>query len=717
MPPAQHDIDNAVVCDLAIKGGEIAIDLAQRGLDAALAKFGADRPVEYPETAYELPMVFGWDGAEVRTLNDLVPVLERARAKRSQVPGLEGALSAGETLMISAEVIEALRYVPGPRPYEGTDYCGFIPDRVLRSLGLALVDDTIPGVAVLLGRAPDADHLASLVRELQGKGLLIIAAGDIIEQLKEKGVRTGLDLMLYPVGHGTQVVHALNFAVRAALSFGGVQRGDRERLQAFLLKRVKAFVLHFGALDEMTAAAAFAALLHGIPIVTDQPVEGVPEKLVPQQDMSRMLQTAFELRDIKVKTAKVDVPVAFGPAFEGETVRRPDTFIEAGGAAKTMAYELLRSRPEAEVEDGRILVIGKDLDEFQEGSSTPIAVLVDVYGKKMLEDFETVLERRIHLYLNFAEGVWHTGQRNIIWMRISKSSFRSGFRLRHIGNILVTKMKEEFGNIVSRVQVTIITDAQEIRRHLPEALDVYSKRDDRMEDLTDDAVDTFYSCLMCQSFAPDHVCVITPERLGLCGAINWLDARTGKEIVPSGPNQPIPKRTTIDASKGQWEGVNAMVTDLTHGKIVRFNAYSLMEDPMTSCGCFECIVAMTADAQAVIVVNREFQGMTPVGMKFSTLAGSIGGGRQTPGFIGVGRKYLTSKKFISAEGGFLRIAWMPKELKEAMRKDLERRAEELGEKGFVDRIADETVTTDAQGLMDWMVKVDHPALRMPPLLS
>ncbi len=709
-------IKNATLCELALRGGEIACKLARKSLEGALARHGEAGTVEYPDTAYELPVVFGWDGAEVRTLSDLGPVLARADGKLDGA-GLDGALAAGDALMVSAEIIEALKYAEVPRPYEGTDYCGFIPDRVLRSLGLALVDDTIPGVAVLLGQAADVDSLVRLVRDLQAKGLLIIAAGGVIEQLKGKGVRMGLDLMLYPVGHGTQVVHALNFAVRAALSFGAVQRGDRDRLQAFLAKRLKAFVLHFGPIDEITAGAAFAALLHGIPIVTDQDVEGVPDKLVSQPEPSRMLQTAFELRDIKVKASKVDVPVAFGPAFEGETVRRPETYIEAGGAAKTMAYELLRARGEDDVEDGRITVVGKDLDEFPEGSVTPIAVLVDVFGKKMLEDFETVLERRIHLYLNFAEGLWHTGQRNIIWIRISKNAFRSGFRFHHIGEILVTKMKEEFGNIVSRVQVTIITDAQEMRRHLPEALEVYAKRDHRLEDLTDEAVDTYYSCLMCQSFAPDHVCVITPERLGLCGAINWLDARTGKEIVPSGPNQPIPKRATIDLAKGQWEGVNATILELTRGKIERFNAYSLMEDPMTSCGCFECIVAMTADVQAVIVVNREHQGMTPVGMKFSTLAGSIGGGRQTPGFIGVGRKYLTSKKFISAEGGFLRIAWMPKELKEAMRKELERRAEELGEKGFVDKIADETITTDAQGLMDWMVKVDHPALRMPPLLS
>jgi acetyl-CoA synthase len=109
--------------------------------------------------------------------------------------------------------------------------------------------------------------------------------------------------------------------------------------------------------------------------------------------------------------------------------------------------------------------------------------------------------------------------------------------------------------------------------------------------------------------------------------------------------------------------------------------------------------------------------MTPVGMKFSTLAGSIGGGKQTPGFIGIGRKYILSKKFISADGGFLRIAWMPKELKAQMMDSLKRRAEELGVPDFVDKIADETITTDAEGLVEWMTKVDHPALSMPPLLQ
>ncbi len=243
------------------------------------------------------------------------------------------------------------------------------------------------------------------------------------------------------------------------------------------------------------------------------------------------------------------------------------------------------------------------------------------------------------------------------------------------------------------------------------------RRDQRLAGLTDEAVDAFFTCSLCQSFAPDHICIITPERLGLCGAINWLDAKAAKEIAPTGPNQPILKGDAVDAAKGQWRGVNQAVYELTHGKLERFNAYTMMEDPMTSCGCFEVIVAMTADAQAVILVSREYPGMTPVGMKFSTLAGSIGGGKQTPGFIGVGRKYITSKKFISADGGFLRIAWMPKELKTQMHEVLKKRAEELGEPDFVDKIADETITETAEGLVEWMAKVDHPALRMPPLIQ
>ena len=349
-------ISNHDVFALAIKGAHIALDLADMVVKKAIAKYGEDRAVEYPETCYELPAVFAWDGRDTSSLVHLPPIIASYRGRISGALDINNALAAGEATMIAAEIIEAVKYVDDPLPYEGTPYCGFIPDRVLRELGFALVDDTIPGAAVLVGKCPDTDALTRTVRDLQSKGLIILACGEIVEQLRSSGTQMGERFRLYPVGVSTQIVHALNFAIRAALSFGGMQRGDREGIASYLAKRPKVIVLEYGPLDPMMAGAAMAAVLNGATIVTDQPVEGVPDKLVHVRELEKMVPIAIEARGIKVRLAPVDIPVAYGPAFEGEVVRRPDTYIEAGGAAKTLAFELLRMRAEDEIQDGRTTV-------------------------------------------------------------------------------------------------------------------------------------------------------------------------------------------------------------------------------------------------------------------------------------------------------------------------------------------------------------------------
>ena len=343
-------------------------------------------------------------------------------------------------------------------------------------------------------------------------------------------------------------------------------------------------------------------------------------------------------------------------------------------------------------------------------------MIVEVYGKDMHDDLEPVIERKFHSSINFGEGIWHTGQRNSDWFRISYKAKEAGFTFNDLGRILVHKIKEEFGGIATRVQATVITDEDIINERMKEALAAYDKRDERMKGLKDDKVDVFYTCTMCQSFSPAHTCVVTPERIGLCGAINWLDTKAGHEIAPNGPFQPLQKGAILDDSKGEFMGVNDMISTASAGNIERLCLYSIMDSPMTSCGCFEVIAAMTVDMQAIVLVDRDFPGMTPVGMKFSTLAGSIGGGRQTPGFMGIARRYITSDKFISAEGGIARVAWMPKHLKEMIGSSFAKRAKEIGIPYLMDKIADETITDDAEGLMAWMAQVDHPALSMDPLL-
>ncbi|MFH1753879.1 MAG: CO dehydrogenase/CO-methylating acetyl-CoA synthase complex subunit beta, partial [Candidatus Omnitrophota bacterium] len=338
-----------------------------------------------------------------------------------------------------------------------------------------------------------------------------------------------------------------------------------------------------------------------------------------------------------------------------------------------------------------------------------------VAGRKMEKDFEPILERQIHHFLNEAMGIFHMGQRNSCWLRVSKEATKKGFKLKHFGVILHARFHDSFDKIIDKAQIKIYTSQEDVQRLMPEADVAYNLRDERIAGMTDESVDTFYSCTLCQSFAPNHVCVVKPERLGLCGAYSWLDAKACYELNPTGPNQPILKGKVLDAEKGEWEGINQFIRDKSNKTLETFHGYSIMTFPETSCGCFECIIAILPEANGFMVVNREYSGPTPAGMKFSTLAGSVGGGAQTPGFMGVGKLYVASKKFLSADGGLKRLVWIPKDLKEALGERLKKRCSEV-EQGLFDKIADETKATESDKLLEYLAQVDHPALKMPSLM-
>jgi len=436
---------------------------------------------------------------------------------------------------------------------------------------------------------------------------------------------------------------------------------------------------------------------------------------VRELDARKIVPKAIEVRGVKVKVEEIDIPVAYAAAFEGERVRKEDLHIQFGGKY-SKGVEFLKTLDADKVEDGKVELFGPDLDTAQEGGAMDLAIVVEVAGRKMKSDFEGILERQIHRYLNQAMGISHMAQRDQVWIRMHKETHKAGFRLKHFGTILHAKLHEEYGGIVDKVQAKIYTNLKDVEKIIAEASPVFDARDARVAGMTDESVDTFYSCTICQSYAPNHVCMITPERLGLCGAYNWLDGQAAYEIKPTGPNQPVKKGRVIEERLGEWVGVNEFVHAKSNRSVEHFSAYSLMQNPMTSCGCFEVIVAVIPEANGVIAVNREYRGDTPIGMAFSTLAGSVGGGAQTPGFVGVGRLYLSSRKFISAEGGLRRLVWMPQELKSAIRPRLEERAKELGLPDLVDKIADETVATDTETLLAHLQQVSHPALEMEPLI-
>ena len=441
----------------------------------------------------------------------------------------------------------------------------------------------------------------------------------------------------------------------------------------------------------------------------------VREALVVESDYQKLVPTCIDTRALKVKIEKIDVPVGYAAAFEGERVRKDDMHVQFGFKYSD-AVEYVHMADGGQVEDGRIEVFGPDVDSIPEGGAMPLAIEVLVAGRKMHRDFEGILERQLHRWLSHAMGFMHTGQRDQIWCRLSKKAFQAGFRLKHLGTIVYAKLHEEYSGIIDKVAVRISSEPEPVKAKIAEARDAFRIRDDRIAGMTDESVDTFYSCTICQSYAPDHVCVITPQRLGLCGAYNWLDGRANYEINPTGPNQPIAKGRTLDLVKGEWEGVDKFVYQHSNHKIERFCAYSLLESPMTSCGCFECIVAVLPLANGVMVVNREYQGMTPCGMSFGDLASVTGGGAQTPGFLGVGRLYLSSPKFLAADGGVKRLVWMPKSLKEGIRDRLQKEAQRIGEPDLVDKIATEENALTEEEVAVHLEKTGHPALALAPLI-
>jgi acetyl-CoA synthase len=463
------------------------------------------------------------------------------------------------------------------------------------------------------------------------------------------------------------------------------------------------------------------AIALGFPVIADVPVPEVPGALMTQADHAKTVEFSLEAREIKIKVTKIDVPVSVASAFEGERVRKDTMFAEFGGN-KTECWELVTSGDPAGMEDHKITLIGPDIDDASFAGADvvrlPLGIVVTVGGKAMQKDFETVLERRIHYFTNYIDGAMHVGQRNIAWIRLTKEAFEKGFRLKHIGEVLYAKMRSDFEKVVDKCEITIYTNPEDVKRLGEEMVKpIYAERDARMNALTDASVDEFYTCLLCQSFAPSHVCVVTPERLGLCGAVSWLDAKATKELDPLGPNQPIVKGEAVDERLGIWNSVNEVVNAASQGAVERVTLYSILEDPMTSCGCFECICGIMPEANGVIIVNREFSQSSPVGMTFGELASMTGGGVQTPGFMGHGRFLIGSKKFMSAEGGLSRIVWMPKELKDDVAERLNKAVFEMtGIENFADMVCDETIATDSEAVLEFLESKNHPALAMDPIM-
>jgi acetyl-CoA synthase len=538
-----------------------------------------------------------------------------------------------------------------------------------------------------------------ILKSLTQRQIAVFVVEDKLQtNLKEAGVSLGWEAGIIPL----QMTEALGCIARIAQTFGNVDEPDdilryaRERL--------------FGL------GLAEAALSFGCPLLSNSQLPQSVENwkvtadyraAIGGIDLNDIVQIGIEERGLQIQVPLPELPVAYNSDFSGQTV--PD---ESCGACLP-GVELVVTGEN--ITDGRVTLIGPDLDAAAKGNQ-PYAMLIEVSGREMQPDFEPVLERQIETIFNDADGIMHRGQRSMVTLRIAQKAIDKGLSLHHLGEVLQSRLHNEFGNILSRVQISITTEMAQIQSIREKAQTIYEKRDKRLGSLSDEDVDTFYTCNLCQTIAAGHLCVISPEHPGVCGAVDWMDARAAVSIQPVGSNKAVKKEGLLDAQIGQWESINQIARQESGGEITAYSLYSLMQDPGSACGDFECITAMLPLSNGIMVIEHTYEGMTPSGMDWAMLSEMVGAGTPIPGFLGHSKRALSTHKFISAEGGWRRIVWMNHALREELRPMLETLAAEEGVPGFVDMIATEQNGESEEEILLYLEEAGHPALMMEPMM-
>jgi len=284
-----------------------------------------------------------------------------------------------------------------------------------------------------------------------------------------------------------------------------------------------------------------------------------------------------------------ELPIEVSPRWASERVRKSDNWVELGGPKHDYkSFVMVEVVSMDEINPGRVEVVGPDLDEIEVGSSFPVGYYIKLAGKELTAEHEGFFERWAIDNHTRVEGVMYLNVRDTVWMRLHKrlkgriDSFR--YLPQAVMGIFMAQVP-----MVEAIESKIIIATEEIggKELMHEIVEkecrpIWEARDAKVMELSDEDVDTFFGCTLCQSFAPNHCCVISPERTPFCGVINWDNIKVGIEIDPTGYSFELDKGEPVDTTLGVYKGVGDVIYKRSNHTLKRINMYSAIKYPMTT---------------------------------------------------------------------------------------------------------------------------------------
>ena len=460
----------------------------------------------------------------------------------------------------------------------------------------------------------------------------------------------------------TGIYALLNMLARYGFVYGRIPFGDAHALSHFVEDHCPGLMIVWGELTDLELTLSLAALKMGLPAIVQR---GYPFPLgntLQIDTLSDIGKAVVGFRNIRKLLETPDIPRLPDYMRDEHKDERFEPYVTWGESQES--FYVLRKGP---VESSGVTVRGEPDDA--------LGVIVTIEAEPMDSYDRGYLERFLAGSLSMLEGVTSRYRKGHLTLSFAQESSTDPGR---IGEALLAFTRHEFPKL-NKIKVEIIFEKGVLAEMAPVVQQEVAEREREIEATTEDDSQYFYQCVGCSPFAPDHVCVLTPERPPQCGRPygkiktgalyayddmsnihhSWLHRDLNSYRV-------IDKGVCLDPVTGEWSGINKAATGHSHGRTNRIFLHSLDDHPHTGCGCFRLILFKTESPRTGIgVMDRAFEGRAADGRTWSDLHYSLAG-KQTPGIAGAVPAYLSSPKFLKAHGGWENVVWVSPKIAEIM---------------------------------------------------